>query len=86
MVERATSGDRADDLRYLIRELLLERTEKLDAVALSAFLDGWSGMLDLMRRTDLLLPHADEEVRNAVAELVEQIREAQYAALDDGTG
>ena len=86
MVDRPREDDRRDDLRFLIHELLLERTKTLGPAAMAAYLDGWSGMLDLMRRTDLLLPRASPDVREAVAELVESIREAQYAALDDGTG
>ena len=75
-----------DPLELLVRELLLERTESLEGPQLAAFVDGWSSLLDLVRRTDLLLPGAAPELVDAVAEIVEGIRAAQTKVLDDGTG
>jgi hypothetical protein len=77
-------GERAIDT--LVRELLLDRTAGLGAAELAAFIDGWSSLLDLVRRTHLTLPGADADVAAAIAELVEHIRAAQARVLDDGTG
>lgn len=70
-------------LELLVRELLLERTRKLDRATLVAFLDGWSSVLDLLGRVDLLLPAAPAELREALVELVQRIREVQQHALAD---
>jgi hypothetical protein len=70
-------------LELLVRELLLERTRKLDRATLVAFLDGWSSVLDLLGRIDLLLPGAPVELRDALSELVQRIREVQQQALAD---
>jgi hypothetical protein len=70
-------------LELLVRELLLERTRKLDRATLVAFLDGWSSMLDLLGRVDLLLPGAPSELRDALIELVQRIRDVQQQALAD---
>jgi hypothetical protein len=64
-------------LELLIRELLLERTRKLDRATLVAFVDGWTSVLDL------ILPGAPAELRAALVELVSRIREAQQQALAD---
>lgn len=66
-----------------MRELLLHRSEGLDAPQLGAFVDGWSSLLDLVRRSRLLLPQADEGEHALIAELVERIRAATAAALDE---
>jgi len=73
-------------LHLLVRELLLERTQHLSGPQTAAFIDGWSSMLDLLRRTDLLLPRASGELHAAIAGIVEHIRQAQLEVLDDGTG
>ena len=73
-------------LDTLVQELLLERTEGLSGAQLAAFVDGWSSLLDLIRRTQLTLPGADPSVHEAVAEIVTNIRAAQARVLDDGTG
>ncbi len=70
-------------LELLIRELLLERTRKLDGPTLAAFIDGWSSLLDLLGRVDLLLPGAPPDLRNALVELARRIREVQQQALAD---
>ena len=70
-------------LELLIRELLLERTGKLDGATLAAFIDGWSSLLDLLGRVDLLLPGAPAPLREALTELVQAIRDAQQRALAD---
>jgi hypothetical protein len=73
-------------LETLVGELLLERSEKLDGARLAAYLDGWSALLDLLRRTQLILPRAEPELHDALAEVVERIRAAMAGALDDGSG
>ena len=70
-------------LELLVRELLLERTRKLDRATLVAFIDGWTSALDLLGRVDLLLPGAPQELREALVELVSRIREVQQDALAD---
>jgi hypothetical protein len=70
-------------LELLVRELLLERTQELDRATLVAFLDGWSSVLDLLARVDLLLPGAPAQLREALVELVSRIREVQQDALAD---
>ena len=79
-------GVSGNALEILVRELLLERTRDMDPPQLAAYIDGWSSLLDLVRRTRLTLPRADDDIHAAVAEMVERIRAAQSAALEDGTG
>ena len=76
----------APALETLVHALLIERTEGLGAAQLAAYIDGWSSLLDLVRRSQLLLPHATPEDHARIAELVERIRAATATALDDGTG
>ncbi len=75
-----------ESLELLVQELLLQRTEGLEGLQLAAFIDGWSSLLDLVRRTDLIVPEARPDVADALALLVERVRAAQAAVLDDGTG
>jgi hypothetical protein len=70
-------------LSLLIRELLLDRTAKLDGPTLAAFIDGWTSVLDLLARVDMLLPAAPLELREALTELVRRIRQLQQDALSD---
>ena len=64
-------------------ELLLQRTQTLSTRELVAYLDGWSSLLDLLRRSRLILPQAPDADHARIAELVERIRSATAAALDD---
>ena len=73
-------------LETLVGELLLQRTEHLGSAELVAYIDAWGALLDLLRRTQLILPHAEPQIHEALAEVVERIRAATAAALDDGTG
>ena len=70
-------------LEILVRELLLIRTEALDASRLAAYLDGWQSLLELLQRTDLVLPGEPPETREAIAAIVERIRASTAAALAD---
>jgi predicted component of type VI protein secretion system len=77
----------ADDaLDILVAELLLERTKDFDPRQLAAYVDAWTGLLDLMRRTQLILPRGEPELHDALSEVVERIRAATARTLDDGTG
>jgi hypothetical protein len=74
-----------DHLDLLVRELLLERTDGLSGPQLAAFVDGWSSLLDLVRRTDLVLPGAPPELESAIDDLVGRIRAAQARVLEDSS-
>ena len=67
----------------LVQELLLGRTEGLSGPALAAFIDGWSSLLSLVRRTDLCLPDSPPEIHEAIAELVAHIEKAQAEVVGD---
>jgi Arc/MetJ family transcription regulator len=67
----------------LVRQLLLGRLEGLGASEVAAFVLGWSSALDLVERSELSLPEARAEVHEAVRELVERLRVAQEAVLED---
>lgn len=74
-------------LHIVVQQLLLGRTDGLTAPQLAAFLSGWTSLLDLLKRPELCLPDASSEVQAALAELVEQIEDAQLTVLgsdDDG--
>ena len=70
-------------LDHLIRELLLVHTDGLDGPRLAAFIDGWTTMLELVGRTDVLMPGAPRELTDGVRLVVERIRDAQDRVLDD---
>lgn len=70
-------------LEILTRALLLERSERCGDRELIAFLDGWSAALELMQKSDLLLPGAPAEIREAISACVERVRQAQYDALEE---
>jgi hypothetical protein len=67
----------------LVRELLLARTDGLEARQMAAFVDGWTSVLELIRRTDLTVPDAQPALHSAIGQIVERIRAAQAIALDD---
>ena len=70
-------------LHILVRETLLERSSQLNDRQLIAFLDGWTSALDLLRRTDLVLPGAPPALKQAISTIVEEIRRIQYEVLDE---
>ena len=72
-----------DLLDDIVRELLLERTAGLDAPRLAAFIDGWGSLLRLLDRPDLVLPGAPPELHEALAVMVQRIRDAQTRVLED---
>jgi len=71
-----------DPLDEIVRELLLERTDGLEAPSLAAFIDGWGSLLRLLDRTSLLIPGAPEELVEAFEQAVARIRAAQTRVLD----
>lgn len=82
-VNQAKARPIDDPLDVLVRELLLVRTDDLSGPQLAAFVDGWSSLLGLLGRTDLVLPEAPAEVADAVARVVERVRAAQARVLGD---
>lgn len=70
-------------LPILVRQFLLGRTEGLAAPQVAAFISGWTSALELLRRTDLLLPGASQEMRAAMALLLDELDRAQDVALAD---
>jgi hypothetical protein len=76
--------DSFDPLDDIVRELLLERTDGLDAPRLAAFIDGWGSLMRLLDRTNLLLPGAPDPLVEGLEAVVRRIRESQARVLDDG--
>lgn len=72
-----------DPLDDIIRELLIERTEGLEAPGVAAFIDGWGSLLRLLERSALLLPGAPEELLEAFSTAIGRIRAAQERVLED---
>ena len=70
----------------LVEQFLVGRVDDLDAQGVAAFVSGWTSALELMKRTDLLLPDANEAVREAVAELVSLVESVQRDVLADDDG
>lgn len=81
--EANTTDDHLDQLERLVKQRLMERTDGLSPAALSAFVDGWVSLLEVLRRHDLTLPEASPEVRDAVTAIVERIAAAQAQVLDE---
>ncbi|PRQ03586.1 hypothetical protein ENSA5_14600 [Enhygromyxa salina] len=77
------SPDLLDALDDLVRELLLERTEGLDAPQLAAFIDGWGSLLRLLEHTGLVVPGAPPELVDGLAAIVARVRESQARVFDD---
>ena len=73
-------------LELIVRELLLERTVDLSGPELAAFIDGWSSLLDLLGRPELLFPGGSAAQRATSEELARVIRAAQARVLTDETG
>ena len=70
-------------LDQLVAQFLLGRVDGLGAPQVAAFVSGWSSALELVRRTDLTIPLASQEVKRAVDRLVEEIERARETALAD---
>jgi hypothetical protein len=67
----------------MIRQLVLGRTEDLDAPGVAAFVSGWCAALELVRRSDLTVPGAPPGVHATIARVVTSIDEARREALGD---
>lgn len=69
-------------LQILVGQLLIGRTEGLKAREVAAFLSGWTSALDVLRRFDLVLPNAGQEVRHALEQALDALTEAQEIVLE----
>jgi hypothetical protein len=49
----------------------------------AAFLAGWTSAIDLLRRVDVTMPDASDEIRRAVGELVRMLEAAQVEVVSD---
>lgn len=78
-----TDAPTSAGLLLLVRALLLERSAHYDQRELVAYLDGWGSALELLQKTDLLMPAASDSLKEGVSACVEAIRKAQYEALAD---
>lgn len=70
-------------LTVLVRAQLLDRTEGLSGSAVAAFVDGWVSALEVVERTEIMVPGAPKEFVEDVKLLVAMIRQAQESALSD---
>lgn len=78
-----TQDHRGDALRRLVAQSLMAHGEDLPAPQVAAYLSGWSSALDLVRRTDLTLPSASEDLHRAVAAVVTALDAAARSVLDE---
>ncbi len=70
-------------LHFLVRQLLLGRTEGLSGPQLAAFLSGWTSLLEVLKRPELCVPDASPEVHDALRALALQVERAQAEILAD---
>lgn len=76
-------SERLTTTQQLVRQYLLGQTEGLGASQVAAFILGWSSALELMQRTDLIMPDASSDVRQAVSKAIDELNRAQQTALAD---
>lgn len=57
--------------------------EDLPAPQVAAYLSGWSSALELVRRTDLTMPSASEDLHRAVAAVVTALDAAARSVLEE---
>lgn len=55
----------------------------MSAPQLAAFVDGWTSLLELLKRPEVCMPDAPESERQVLVQLVEDIETAQRRALGD---
>lgn len=67
----------------LLKELLLERSEHYSRSELVAYLDGWSAALELLEKSQLVMPGAPASACEFLSASVEKVRSAQYQALQE---
>ena len=77
-----THAQLGDDLHRLVAQSLLADGEDLPAPQIAAYLSGWSSAHELMRRTDLTMPAASDDLHRAVASVVAALDAAAKAVLD----
>lgn len=77
------SQQTGEDLRRLVAQSLMAHGEDLPAPQLAAYLSGWSSALDLVRRTDLTMPSASDELHRAMASVVAALDAAARSVLDE---
>ena len=75
--------DTSNPLHRLVQQLLLAQLEGLEAPQVAAFVQGWLTALELVRRTDVVIPDATVDAKAAVAEVVRRIERAQEVVLGD---
>ena len=67
----------------LVSQYLEGRVDGLPATGVASFVLGWTSALELVRRTDLTLPDAPDNVREGIAQLCAAIEQATQAVLAD---
>ncbi|MCA9709653.1 MAG: hypothetical protein KDK70_27695 [Myxococcales bacterium] len=79
----STPKPSSSDLRRLVREHLLDRSEGLPPPALAAFVSGWGSALELLRRSHAALPWISAQQHQWIAALLDAVEEAARVELDD---
>lgn len=67
----------------LVSQYLEGRLDGLPAAGVASFVLGWTSALELVRRTDVTLPDAPDNVRQGIAQLCAAIEQATKAVLAD---
>jgi hypothetical protein len=70
-------------VQKLIEQLLIGKLDGLSGPQTAAFLAGWTSAIDLLRRVDVTMPDASDEIRRAVGELVRMLEAAQVEVVSD---
>ena len=67
----------------LVGQTIAARLEGLEAPHVAAFLSGWTGALELLRRVDLTLPQLEPAIRRDLVSAVDAVENAQRIAFAD---
>lgn len=70
-------------LRRLVSQSLMAHGEDLPAPQVAAYISGWTNALQLVRRTDLTMPSASDDLHRAVAAVVTALDAAARSVLDE---
>ena len=62
----------------------MARTEGLSAPALAAFVSGWTSVVELLKRADLVLPGEEPATVAALGRVIERVEAAQWLVLTRG--
>jgi hypothetical protein len=65
----------------LVSQYLEGRLDGLSAPGVASFVLGWTSALELVRRTDVTLPDAPDNVRQGIAQLCAAIEQATQAVV-----